>query len=107
MLSCHRFRLLQVSFGQSEGYDQLAFQHCQLTHLGVLELLLDISDSSLTHFTTKSPTDQFWPDLTRSRDCSGDTVELTNSVHSHVSNTRGDWQVVECDIEFSNLEWGG
>jgi hypothetical protein len=74
------------------------------TDLGIFKLLLDIPDCGLTHFTAKSTTDQFRPDFTCSSDCSGDTCKLTDFVHSHISDTARDWQVVESDIEISSLK---
>jgi hypothetical protein len=74
------------------------------TDLGIFELLLDIPDGSLTHFTAKSTADQFRPDFTCSSDCSGDTCKLTDLVHSHITDTARNGQVVESDVEISSLE---
>lgn len=74
------------------------------TCLGVLELLFNIPDGSLTNFTCECPTDQLWSDLGRSGNGTRDTGKLPNPVHSHISDTAREGQVVECNIEIPSLE---
>ena len=61
-------------------------EHGLAAHLGVLELLLDFTNASLTLFTDEGTPNQFGTDLRRAGNGSGDGHEVADLVCPQIPN---------------------
>ena len=92
-------RLPQVTFGQSEGCEEI----CELevgndaerADFGVLELLFNIRDDAAARFADEGSIEQLRPDLARTRNSTRDSHEGADPIRPQVPNSTDKLQVVE------------
>lgn len=115
MMSFQAVRLAQVVFGHIAGWRNRMWSGAGSSrgawrgeaHLGVLELLFDVSHRSVTDETAESPERQFGPDLARPGHCAAECAQFADLVGSHIADALDERQVVECDAELADGEAGG
>ena len=76
----------------------------RMIYLGVLELLLDISNGTAATLAHECSAHKLRSHFRRPRHGARDGHELTDTVHSQVANTRGEGEVVESDRKFASGE---
>lgn len=112
MLSFQADRFEQVVLGQMEGCEEKKMrregtgEEVGVTHLGVLELLLDVRYDTVAHQAGESAVSQLGSDFTRAGYGSADSAELANLLRAEVADTLDEGEVVEGDVELADGETG-